>query len=146
MNDHTPTSRKASLWAVASLGLIWNLFGLFRFFTTEFASKAQHMAAGMTPEQAAMYIQQPIWMKLAFAIGVFGGAIGCALLLIRRRQAVPVFWASLVGYLVLYIGDIALGIFAAFGAPQITVLTLVLVIAAALLWYARRLAKQGTLA
>jgi hypothetical protein len=55
-------------------------------------------------------------------------------------------WASLVGYVILYFGDIALGIFSAFGLPQIIVLTMVLVIAALLLWYARGLDRRGALA
>ena len=145
MTDITQTSRASTLWTAAGLGLLWNLFGIFRFATTEFADKAQHVAAGMTPDQAAMYVDLPLWMKLAFAVGVFGGAIGCGLLLVKRRQALLVFSASLIGYVILFLGVITLGVFAAFGTPQIMIIAMVLLIAAALLWYAQRLSQQGAL-
>ncbi len=64
-------------------------------------------------------------MTIAFAVGVFGGALGCLLLLARRAIAVPVFALSLAGYLALYAGDILHGVFAAMGAPQVVVLTVV---------------------
>lgn len=145
MTDMPQTPRAPLLWPIAGLGLLWNLFGIFRFATTEFADKAQHVAAGMTPSQAAMYVDLPVWMTLAFAVGVFGGAIGCGLLLMKRRQALPAFWASLIGYVILFLGDIALGVFAAFGTQQVVVITLVLLIAVALLVYARKLSGQGAL-
>ncbi|MFN9014361.1 MAG: hypothetical protein ACK5VS_13205 [Hyphomonadaceae bacterium] len=50
--------------------------------------------------------------------------------------------ASLVAYVVLYIGDIVHGVFAALGPPQVIVLTVVVAIAAALLWVARFSDKQ----
>ena len=145
MTDKPQMAGSSSIRVVAGLGLLWNLFGAFRFVTTEFADKTGRMAAGMTPSQAAMYADLPVWMTFAFAVCVFGGAIGCLLLLMKRRQALPVFWASLAGYVVLYLGDIALGVFAAFGTPQIMILTLVLLIAVALLWFAQRLSRRRAL-
>lgn len=125
-------------WTVAGLGLAWNAFGIVRFLGSATASEADMLAQGMTPEQAALYASLPMWMDAGFAIGVFGGLIGCVLLLTRSKVALPVFAASLAGYVALYAGDLAFGVFTVFGASQAVILTIVVAIAAALLWVARR--------
>jgi hypothetical protein len=53
--------------------------------------------------------------------------------------------ASLIGYLVLYAGDITEGVFAALGWPQVAILSAVVAIAACLLVWARRLHRTGAL-
>jgi hypothetical protein len=123
-------------WAVAGLGLTWNIFGLTAF--REYATGTQEywQSTGMTAEQAALYSSLPTWLTAVFAIGVFGAVIGCVLLLARHRLALPVLLVSFIGYALLYIGDIVLGVFAALGMPQIAVLTTVIAAAAALLWLA----------
>ena len=121
-------------WSAGLLGLAWNVFGLFQFFGSLRATQESLQAQGLTAEQAAVMLGYPSWMTIVFAIGVTGGALGCVLLLLRNRFAIPVFWASLLGYIALYIGDIVEGIFAAIGAPQIIVLSLVVAIAMVLLW------------
>jgi hypothetical protein len=132
-------------WISAALGLLWNLFGLFRFSVDSFASVEKLMASGMTQAQASLYTGLPVWMTIVFAVGVIGGTLGCILLLLRKKQAFAVFAASLAGYIALYAGDIALGVFAAFGTPQVAILTTVVLIAAALLWLSHASQKRGWL-
>jgi hypothetical protein len=43
-------------------------------------------------------------------------------------------------------GDALLGVFAVFGTPQVVVLSIVVLVAAGLLWLAQRLAAKGVLA
>lgn len=131
--------------AVAAFGLLWNLFGVVQLVQTLQSTPESLTQMGMTPEQAAVYSSYPAWMTLGFAVGALGGLLGSALLLGRRRLATPVFAASLVGYLVLYVGDITEGVFEALGAPQVAVLTSVVLIAAGLLVWARRLNERGLL-
>ena len=133
-------------WVAAGLGLAWNVFGAVQFIGSLNATSESLHAQGMTAEQAAVMLGYPAWMTIAFAIGVFGGIIGCVLLLLRNKLAFPVFLASLLGYIVLYIGDITEGVFAALGTPQVVVLSIVVIIAAALLWLARFAAGRGVLA
>jgi hypothetical protein len=133
------TSRKATpfwYWIAAGLGLAWNIFGLTAFREYAMGTKEYWQSTGMTAEQAALYSSLPTWMTAVFAIGVFGAVIGCVLLLVRHRLALPVLAGSMVGYALLYIGDIVLGVFAALGMPQVAVLTTVIAVAAALLWLA----------
>jgi hypothetical protein len=63
----------------------------------------------------------------------------------RKKLSVSVFLLSLAGYIVLYIGDITLGVFKVFGTPQIVILTSVVLIAAGLLWFSRRFTASGQL-
>jgi hypothetical protein len=80
------------------------------------------MAMGLDASQAMTMTSYPLWMTGAFAVGVFGGLGGSALLLLRRALAVPVFVVSLLAYIALYFGDITEGVFAAMGAGQVAVL------------------------
>lgn len=137
------TSRKSGWFAL--FGLAWSLFGIVQFAATSFKSAEQLLTAGMSTAQATLYAGLPGWMTAAFAIGVFGGTIGSALLLAARQAAVPVLAASLLGYLVLFIGDALLGVFAAFGLGQVLVLAFVVAVATALLLTARALSVAGRL-
>lgn len=142
------THQSTPLWfrATASLGLIWNAYGVAQFLAALRATPESLMAGGLTPEQAQVMTSYPGWMTAAFALGTLAGLAGCVLLLIGRAAALPVFAASLAGYLVLYVGDITEGVFAAMGAPQVVILSVVVAIAAGLFWLARRGKTQGFLA
>jgi hypothetical protein len=135
------------LWATIAtgLGLVWSLFGAVQFIMSLGDTVESLQASGLTAEQAAVMTGYPGWMTAAFAFGTFGGVIGCILLLLRRASALPVLALSLLAYLALYYGDIAHGVFAAMGTPQIVILTLVVAIAAALLWLSVIARRRGWL-
>jgi lipopolysaccharide export LptBFGC system permease protein LptF len=143
-NNDRPTT-PTWFWIVTGLGLAWNIFGLTAFNEFAKGTKDYWQSTGMTAEQAALYSSLPSWMTAAFALGVVAAVIGCLLLLARNRLAVPVLWASLLGYIALYIGDIIYGVFAALGMPQIVVLSLVVAVAAGLLWMANYAKSRGML-
>ncbi len=136
---------KTVFWSVVGLGLAWNIFGVVQFLASLNANETSLLAQGMTAEQAMVMLNYPVWMTVAFAIGVFGGIIGSVLLAFKSRFTVSVFAISLLAYIVLYVGDITEGVFSALGAPQIIILTFVVVVAAGLLWYARNLRTKGIL-
>ena len=71
-----------------------------------------------------------------FGIGTFGGLLG-SLLLTLGKPARTVLAASLLAYVALWLGDLFHGVFAAFGTPQVVILTLVVAIAAGLYALAR---------
>jgi hypothetical protein len=130
----TPFTIKASHWvlAVAVGGIAWNLFGAVQFANSISATTESLVASGLTPQQAAVMTGHPAWMTLAFGLGVGGGLVGSVLLLLRHRAAAGVLAASLAAYVALWIGDWVHGVFAAMGAQQVIILTLVVAIAAAL--------------
>ena len=120
-------------WSALLLGLVWNIFGISQFLSKLQQTVGSLMGTGLTLQQAELYSALPFWMDAALATGVFGGTLGCILLLLRSQSAITVFALSLVAYLVLYIGDVTQGVFAALGAPQVAVLTVVVTIAEGLL-------------
>ena len=135
------TASPAPVWffAAAGLGLLWSICGIFKYVTTVGDDVAAVEATGMTPHKAALMAGLPLWMSAAFAIGVFGGSTGAAGLL-RARWARMLLMVALAAYAVLRVGDLIKGVFAAFGAPQIATLTLVVAVASGLVWlhgYAR---------
>lgn len=81
---------------------------------------------------------RPAWATGAFAIAVFGGAVGCILMLLRRRVAFPLLALSFVGVLVT--GYFTLRVI---GFEPSTALSLL--VAGALLWYASIVRRFGWL-
>lgn len=139
-----PYPLAARIAAIA--GLAWSLFGAWQFARQTFTDEAGLIAGGMTPEQAQLYAALPLWMTTVFAIGTLGGVLGCVLLLAGRRASVAVLAVSLAAYLALWTGDALLGVFAVFGTPQVVVLSIVVLVAAGLLWLAQTLKGKGALA
>lgn len=140
MTETTLARQPIWLMPIAILGIAWNLFGLWQYAGSFSQTPDTLMAAGMTADQATVYLALPAWVTFAFGIGVIGGLVGSVLLVLRRSLAVPVFAASLAGYIVLFSADWAYGVFASIPA-QLGILAMVVIIAAALLataWVAHR--------
>jgi len=147
----TPAAPLAAPYPLAAriaalAGLLWSLFGAWQFVRQTFTDEAGLIAGGMTPEQAQLFAGLPVWMAAVFAIGTLGGVLGSALLLAGARASVAVLAVSLAAYLVLWAGDAQLGVFAVFGTPQVVVLSIVVLVAAGLLWLAQAMRTRGVLA
>jgi hypothetical protein len=145
-NLTAPVHLSRPLWLMLPTGaaLTWNIFGLWQFAGFLTQTPASLMAQGMTEAQAAAYTSLPSWMTLVFAIGVVGGTIGCAMLLARRRHAVAVLAVSLAGYIALFAGDWAHGLFDIL-PMQLAILSTVVAIAVASLGLALFAARRGML-
>ena len=143
-NPASPTRLRPPLWltSAAMAGVAWNLFRAVQFVNSVTATETSLIASGMTPEQAAVMTGYPVWMTMAFAVGVAGGLVGSVLLMLRKASAMPVLLASLAAYVALWIGDLVHGVFAALGAPQLIILSIVVAIAAALFALSRHPAAK----
>ena len=85
---------------------------------------------------------RPAWATGAFAIAVFGGALGCLLLLLRKSAAYYLFIASLLGVIVTMIHTLGVGI--DFGLGEILgIILMPLVVAAFLIWYSKQAEGRG---
>lgn len=91
----TTSSQPWHLWAVGIVGGLWSLIGLVSFMITQMNVEA--VMSQFPPEQRAYFDSFPLWADGLWAIGVFGGVIGCALLLLTKRVAAPILLASAVG-------------------------------------------------
>ncbi len=133
MTEAIVTKPRLPLWLliVALLGAIWNAFGLFQLVSAITQTEAGLMMQGMSAEAARTYYNLPLLMDLAFAVGAGGGVLVSVALLARNAIAVPVALASLIGYIFLFAGDYAYGLFALIPA-QLAILSTVVAIAVVL--------------
>ncbi len=104
----------------------------------------------MNPDVLATYREseraivegRPAWATGAFAIAVFGGALGCLLLMLRKSAAYYLFIASLLGVIVTMTHTLGVGI--DFGLGEILgIILMPLVVAAFLIWYSKRVQSKG---
>ncbi|MGI9326765.1 MAG: hypothetical protein ACR2PZ_16215 [Pseudomonadales bacterium] len=85
-----------SFWAIAGVTLLYNLAGVGNYMMQ---MDANNLAA--LPDAYREIIEsRPSWATGAFALAVFGAALGCLLLLLRKSAALYVFIASLLGAVV----------------------------------------------
>ena len=82
------------LWLVGILGLLWSLMGVVSFMLTEM--KVEAVMSRYPQAQRDYFESFPMWAVAVWAIGVFGGVIGCILLLLKKRLASPVLLVSLI--------------------------------------------------
>ena len=114
-----------SFWIIAVAGLVWNLLGCLNYI----AQTNPDTVAQMPEVYQVIIAGRPAWATAAFAIGVFGGAVGCILLLLRKRVALPVLVISLLGVIVTSVFTLTI-----VGVSPSTLLSLL--VSGALLWYA----------
>ncbi len=91
---------KAPLWftGLVAIALLWNLAGLAAV-VADLQPSATDIEA-LPRSQQAFYHARPLWSVCASLLAVVGGALGCMGLLFRKRLALSVLYASLLGILV----------------------------------------------
>jgi len=129
---------------VAVAALIWNLLGCFAYLSD--VTLTPDDVAKMSAAQQALYASRPAWAVAATAIAVWGGALGCIGLIMRKRWATVVLLASLAGVVVQDIALFGLTDAASQAGPAVLGLQgLVLVIALALVALGRNAQRHGWL-
>lgn len=107
MNDKTAQKVHWSFWVIGLLTLLFNVIGVINFFVQITADSLEAFPEHYRP----ILENQPAWATAAIAIAVFGGAIGCVLLLLRKSTAFPLFVASLLGVVVTMVHIYSLAVF-----------------------------------
>ena len=87
-----------AFWVIAVVALISNLMGVMAYLGQAYMT--DEALAALPEAERAINENYPAWATAAFAIAVFGGAIGCILLLLRKKMATTLFIVSLIGILV----------------------------------------------
>lgn len=139
-------ANRAPAWLliIATVALLWNLLGCFAFFQQTMMSEAQIEA--LPAAEQALYRGIPMWATVAFAVAVFGGAVGSLALLLKRRFALILLTASLIGVLVQMFHVVMLsGSMDVYGPGGMIMPGMIIVIAFGLVWLARSAAKRGWL-
>lgn len=128
-----------SYWLIIWVSLLWNALGVWNFFR-----QLDAQAQATFPDWLRTIVEQrPAWATAAFAVAVFGGVIGCALLLLRHRAALYVLGFSLLGVVVQMAPALAVG--AQAGGAALTMILIPLPLAVFLPWYAWYAAQKGWL-
>jgi hypothetical protein len=138
MNDENVGEVHWSFWVIGAVALIWNVMGVINYFVQ------------MNPDVLTAYREserviidgRPAWATGAFAIAVFGGALGSLLLLLKKSVAYYLFIASLLGVIVTMAHTLGVGI--DFGLGEILgIILMPLVVAAFLIWYSIQAESKG---
>ena len=132
MNDATDRRVHWSFWLIGVIALVWNVGGVINFF----AQMNPDMLDVYRESERAIIEGRPVWATAAFAIAVFGGALGCLLLLLRKSVATYAFIASLLGVIVTMVHTLGADI--EFGLGEVLgIILMPLVLAAFLIWYSK---------
>jgi len=137
MNDETVGSVHWSFWIIIVVTLIFNVMGVINYFVQ---MNADSLAS--FPESYRPIIEgRPAWATAAFAIAVFGGSLGCLLLLLKKSAAFYVLIASLLGVIVTMMHIFGVAGFSSF---EIWIGVLMqLVVTAFLIWYSKQAESKG---
>ncbi len=137
MNDKTVGGVHWSFWVIGAVALIFNVMGVINYFMQ---MNADSLAS--FPEQYRPIIEgRPAWATGGFAIAVFGGALGCLLLLLRKPAAFYVFIASLIGVMVSMMHIFGVAGFSSFEIWMGVLMQLGVTVF--LIWYSKRAESKG---
>ncbi len=138
MNDEIVGVVNWRFWTIAAVALIWNAMGVINFFV----QMNPDVLSAYRESERAIVEGRPAWATGGFAIAVFGGALGCLLLLLRKSAAYYLFIASLLGVIVTITHTLGLDI--DFGLGEILgIILMPLVVAAFLIWYSKQAESKG---
>jgi len=138
MSDKNVSVVHWSFWVIAVVALIWNAMGVINYFM-----QMNPDVVASFPETHRTIIEgRPAWATGAFAISVFGGALGCLLLLLRKSVATYLFIASLLGTIVVMTHTLGLTINLS-PFEMMMMIVMPLLVAAFLIWYSKRAQSKG---
>ena len=131
-------------WIISILMLLWNLAGVSSFFYHVFLS--EDALAAMPEAERAIMEGYPLYAKIAFAIAVFGGLIGCIGLLAKKKWAKSFFLASLLGIALQITHDLFMTpMMEVYGNEALIMPAFILGIGFFLLWFSKFSIKKGWL-
>lgn len=138
--------KKPPLWftVVVAVALLWNILGLLAVLADLRLSPAD--IAALPAQQQELYKARPLWSVGASIVAVVAGTLGCLVLLLRKRAALVLLYASLLGVVLQDIGIFLVAGAARLAGPVPFILQgLVLVISVGLVFLAHRAASRDWL-
>ncbi len=142
----TSTSNKPPtwFWIVGVIALIWNLMGVFAYIAQ--VTMSPETLQALPENERVLYESTPAWATGAFAIAVWSGALGCILLLLRRKWATTILIISLIGisvqmYHAFFIGNSI----EVFGPGGLVMPVMIIAIAFFLVSFSRKATANGWL-
>ena len=134
MKQQTKSAVPLWYWVIAAVALLWNVLGCVSFGIHIFAQEA--MMESMTEDQKQWARSTPGWIYFVFGLAVSTGVAGSIGLFMRKGWTIAMFAIGLVavivqmGYTMIIAGGLQV-----MGPSGAVMPSLVIVIAAALLWF-----------
>lgn len=142
MNQAKKTAVPFWYWVIAAGGLLWNLLGCAFFGLEIFAQET--FIETWTDVQKEWARSTPAWIYVVYGLAVTTGVAGCIGLFLRKSWTVTLFAICLVSVIVQMVYTmVILGGVQVMGPSSLVMPSLVIAIAAALLWFSR-FAKSGS--
>jgi hypothetical protein len=133
-DDRTASDIHWSFWVIVVVMLLYNIAGVINFI----AQMNADAVATMPEAYRALIEGRPAWATGAFAVAVFGGVLGCLLLMVKKSAARNVFIASLFGAAMTMVHILGVGSLEFVIGNAIQVL-----VTAFLIWYSMRVRAKG---
>lgn len=127
-----------SFWLIGIAALVWNAMGVVNFFM----QMNPDVLATYPESHRAIVASQSGWVAASVAIAIFGGALGCVLLLLRKANAIYLFIASLIATIVVVAHTLSLPVDLSV-SDIVLIVVMPVVVAVLLAWYSRWTAIRG---
>lgn len=113
---------------VAILAFVWNLMGVMAFVDQMMMTPER--IAELSAAEQELFVSIPPWAVIAFAIAVFGGALGALALMLKKPVATYILMTSLLAVLVqMFHSFFIIDSFAVYGSGGLIMPVIVVVIA-----------------
>jgi len=144
MNDAASSKPPALFYWISGVALLWNVAGIAAYYGQ--VTMSPETLAQMPEAQRALYENIPVWATSAYAIAVNAGALGCLLMLLRKKLALPVLVLSLAGVLVqMSHAFLMTNSIEVLGIGALIFPAVIIVIGAYLIWFANGAKNKGWL-
>lgn len=138
MNRNNENNVHWSFWFIATFMLLWNVMGCINFFI----QMNPDMISSYRENEQAIINGRPVWATVAFAVAVFGGGLGCILLMLKKSVSFYLFIGSLIGVIITMNHTLGIGIDFSIG-EMIGFILMPIVVAAFLIWYSKYSERKG---
>jgi hypothetical protein len=142
-NNMTSTNKPAAwFWIISSIALVWNLLGVMAYVAQ--VTMSPEALQALPEKERTLMESVPGWATGAFAVAVWGGALGCVLLLLKRKLATPILVLSFIGVLVqMYHSFFISNSIEVYGPGGMVMPIMVLIIGMFLIWFSRKSTANG---
>ena len=132
-------------WVVSGVMLLWNLMGVGAYIA-DVSMSYEKMVETYGQSMADAAAAQPAFVTGAYALAVFGGALGCLLLLLRKKIAI---WPLIISLVCVLIQQgytrFATDIMSEIDMANKVMYVMIVVLAIFLVWFARAMTARGIL-
>lgn len=139
----TTTSKPSvGFWIIGIVALLWNAMGVNAYLQQAYNTEA--FRSQYSEEQLDIIANLPTWYTALFAVAVFGSALGCITMLLRKKVTNLLFQIGLIAVL----AQTGFNLFANegrsyYGSFEYSMLISIPLVALFLVWYAKRATSKG---